>query len=127
VGLAGLGLGYRTQTYAQLNASLTYWLGVVATGLALMVALRLWTSAVTATARQLDLSPTGRIAEARLGVLTTSSASVMLNASIISLAALHSSVPMLLLGVAGLTTATVRGRLEMRRAVRRASRPGRRR
>jgi hypothetical protein len=123
--LAWLGLGFRTQTLTQPNPPLAYWLWMAATTLALMVALRLWASAVTATAGRLDLSATGRTAEARLGVLTSNAAFVMLNANVILLAALQSSVPMLLLGVGGLATAGVRGRLEMLRAVGRARRPRR--
>jgi MFS family permease len=115
--LAGLGLWARSRTYAQLNASWTYLLWVTATILALMVALRLWRSAATATARQLNLSPRGRTAEARLGALTSTAASVMLFANAIVLAAIQSSLLMLLLGVTGLAAAAVRGRMALRRAV----------
>jgi hypothetical protein len=123
--LAGFGLGVRSQTWARLNASWSFFLWEVATMLALMVALGLWRSAATATARQLDLSPTGRIAGARLGALTSTAASVMLATDVIVFAALQSSVLLLVVGVSGLAAAALRGRMAMRRAVARARRPRR--
>jgi hypothetical protein len=123
--LAGLGLGDSPRTFAQLDTSLAYLFAMTGTALVLVVALRLWTSAATATARQLDLSPAGRTAEARLGTLTSNAASVMVCANVLVFAAINSSVFSLTLGVVLLASTAVRGRMDMRRAVARARRPRR--
>jgi len=120
--LAGLVLGYRSQTYAQLNVSLAYFGWVTGTSLALVCAVGLWTSAAKATARQLDLSPRERSSEAVLGALTLNGASVMFYSYCILFAAAQSSVPWLLLPVVGLASTAVRGRMQMRQATGRARR-----
>jgi hypothetical protein len=129
--LTALGLGSRSHSYAQLNSSSTdfFWFG--GTALALMGALGLWASAARATARQLDLSPRERSAEAVLSVLTLNGVSVMSSANVMLIAAVHSSVSLLLLAIAGLGAVALRGRTRRRRAagpvgpLRRGSGPGR--
>ena len=129
--LTALSLGSRSHTYAQLNSSSADFFWVGGTALALMGALGLWVSAARATARQLDLSPRQRSAEAVLGVLTLNGVTVMASANITLIAAVHSSVSLLLLAVAGLVPTAVRGRIQMRpttgtdRRLRRGSGPGR--
>lgn len=70
--LAGLLLASRSHTFSQLNGSWTYSAGVLVTNLALMVALWLWPSAVTAMAQRLDLAPRVRSAEKMLGAAAVS-------------------------------------------------------
>jgi len=55
--LAGLVLASRAQSFSRLNESWVYLAGVLAADLALVVALWLWTSLVTAMAKRLDLAP----------------------------------------------------------------------
>ena len=62
-GLTGLILVTRSRTLAQQDLSWAYFSGLMVTALALAVAVRLWTSAATATARRLDLAPRVRAAE----------------------------------------------------------------
>jgi hypothetical protein len=121
-GLAGLVIVARSHTYAQLNTSWAYGGGEVATLLALMVALWLWTGAARATARQLDLAPRVRAAEKIFGVVTVLSLSVMVAVNVIWYASIEASVPLLLLG---LTTIALQGpsaTWRMRQAVRSARR-----
>ncbi len=120
--LAGLALAYRSQTYAQLNVSLAYFGWVTGTSVTLIGAVGLWTSAARATARQLDLSPRERSSEAVLGALTLNGAAVMFYSYCILFAAAQSSVPWLLLPVAGLASTAARGCMQMRRAAGRARR-----
>jgi hypothetical protein len=123
--LTALSLGSRSHTYAQLDSSTADFFWVGGTALALMGALGLWVSAARATARQLDLSPRERSAEAVLGVLTLNGVSVMAAANVTLIAAIHSSVSLLLLAVAGLVPMAVRGRMQMRPATGRARSPRR--
>jgi hypothetical protein len=119
--LTGLGLASRSQTYTQLVNWPDYgW--VAGTTLALMIALGLWASAANATARHLDLSPRERSAGAVLGALTLNGAFAMISATVLVNAAVESSLPTLLLAVASLATAAVRGRMQVRLAVGGASR-----
>ena len=123
--LTGLVLWSRSQTFAQLNLSAAYFGWVAGTTMALLGALRLWTSAAQAAGRQLDLSPRERSAEAALGVLTSNGVFVIVSANGILIAATLSSVPLLIVPAAGLPLAVVRGRMQMRRALGRAGRPRR--
>ena len=123
--LTGLVLWSRSQTFAQLNLSAAYFGWVTVTTMALIGALGLWTSAAKATARHLDLSPRERTAEAVLGVLTTNWTFVMVSTNGLLIAALQSSVPLLVIPVAGLALAAVRGRIQMRRVFGRPGHPGR--
>ncbi len=123
--LTALSLGSLSHTYAQLNSSSADFFWVGGTALALMGALGLWVSAARATARQLDLSPRQRSAEAVLGVLTLNGVTVMASANTTLIAAVHSSVSLLFLAVAGLAAAAVRGRMQLRSAMGRAGRPRR--
>ena len=123
--LTGLGLGSRSQTYAQLVSWSADFGWVGGTTLALMVALGLWASAAKVTATHLDLSPRERSAGAVLGALTLNGTSAMISASVIVIAAVHASVPLLLLAVAGLASAAVRGRKQVRLATGGARRPRR--
>ena len=110
----------RSHTFAQLNVSVAYYGWVTVTTMALIGALGLWRYAAKATAAQLDLSPRERTAEAVLGVLATNCAFVVVSANGLVIAALQSSVPLLVIPVACLSAGAVRGRLQMRRVLGRA-------
>ena len=116
--LTGLVLASRSQTFAQLNESWAYLLGVIVTSLALMVAIGLWISAAVATARHLHLSPRVRAAQMMLGAVTSIAVSVMLAVNIIWWSAIQSSVLLLLLGTTGLAVLIPAATMKMRRAVR---------
>jgi hypothetical protein len=129
--LTALSLGSRSHTYAQLNSSMADFFWVGGTALALTGTLGLWASTAKVTARQLDLSPRERSAEAVLGALTLNGVSVMASANVTLIAAVHSSVSLLLLAIAGLGAVALRWRTRLRPAVgpvgplRRGSGPGR--
>jgi hypothetical protein len=101
-GLAGLFLGARSMSSAQVNHSWAYGIGVVATTAALVVASGLWASAVTATAKRLKLATRARAAQPLLAAVTLTAAQVILPANLIWLAATQSSLPFLVVGVTNL-------------------------
>jgi hypothetical protein len=80
----------------QVPAGEGQWPGAAA---AIAVALGLWTSVAAAAARHLDLSPTVRAAEKRLGAAADPAVAVMISVTTIFYAAVQSSVPLLLLGL----------------------------
>lgn len=128
-GLAALVLVPGSLTYDQLSGSWVFFLCFVVTGLLLTVAFGLWARAAKATVRHLDLALRVRVGEMMLGVVTATAVSVMLAFNVILDSAIHSSVPLLLLGVAGLAVQSTATPGRMRRAVRRGRRlrsdPGR--
>jgi hypothetical protein len=101
-GLAGLVLGQRSMSFAQLSHSWAYATGVVATALALVVALGLWASAAGATAKHLKLATRARAAQPLLAAVTATAALVIVPANLIWLAVVQSSLPWLVVGVADL-------------------------
>ncbi len=66
-GLAGLFLGQRSMSFAQVSQSWAFFIGVTATAVALMVALGLWASAAALTAKHLKLAPRARACAAAGG------------------------------------------------------------
>ncbi len=123
--LTGIVLWSRSHTSALLDISAVYLGWATVTTMALIGALGLWRSAVKATAGHLDLSHRERTAEAVLGVLTTNWTFVMVSANGILLAALQSSVALLVIPIANLPLAVIRGRLQIRRVLGQAGRPRR--
>ena len=121
-GLAGLVLGQRSMTSAQLSQSWAYSIGVAATGLTLGVALGLWASAAAATAKHLKLAPRARAAQQLLAAVTLTAALAILSANIIWLAAIQSSLAWLLVGVANLASVGVVTSRGIGRAVRKSRR-----
>jgi uncharacterized protein YjeT (DUF2065 family) len=122
IGVAVLVLLAGSRTYHQLTGSLAFALILVVTGLLLMVAFRLWARAAKATVRHLDLALRVRAGEMMLAVVTATAVSVMLAFNIILSSAIDSSVPMLLLGVAGLAAQGAAAPMKMKQAVRRSRR-----
>ena len=76
-----------------------------------MVALGLWASAAAATAKHLKLAPRARAAQLLLAAVTLTAALAIVSANIIWLAAIQSSLPWLVVGVANLAwwASTCRG------------------
>ena len=101
-GLAGLFLGQRSMSSAELRHSGTYGAGVVATTVAIVAASGLWASAATATAKHLKLATRARAAQPLLGAVTLTAALAIVPANLIWLAATESSLPWLVVGVANL-------------------------
>jgi hypothetical protein len=101
-GLAGLFLGQRSMSSAELSHSGTYGAGAVATTAALVAASGLWASAATATAKQLKLATRARAAQPLLAAVTLIAAFAIVPANLIWLAATESSLPWLVVGVANL-------------------------
>ena len=120
--LAGLVLGQRSMSFAQLSHSWAYFIGVAATELALVVALGLWASAAAATAKHLKLAPRARAAQLLLAAVTLTAALTIVSANLFWLAAIQSSLPWLVFGVANLAVVGV----DMPRGIGRAVRKGRR-
>jgi hypothetical protein len=121
-GLAGLFLGQRAMSSAQLSHSWTYAAGVVATTAVLVAASGLWLSAAAATAKQLKLTTRARAAQPVLAAVTVTAASAIIPANLIWLAAIQSSLPWLVVGVANLALMGV----VMPRRIGQAVRQGRR-
>jgi hypothetical protein len=121
-GMAALVLLAGSRTYHQLTDSLVFALSLVVTGLLLTVAFGLWARAAKATVRHLDLALRVRVGEMMLAVVTATAVSVMLAFNVILSSAIDSSVPLLLLGVAGLAAPGAAAPLKMKQVVRRGRR-----
>ena len=115
-GMAALALVPGSRTYDQLSGSWVFFLGGVATALLLAAAFGLWASAAKATATHLDLAVRVRVGEMLLGVVTTTAVFAMLACNVILTSATHSSVSLLLLGVAGLAAQSAVATGRIRRA-----------
>jgi hypothetical protein len=121
-GLAGLFLGQRSMSSAQVNQSWTFGAGVVATTVALVAAAGLWASATTATAKHLKLATRARAAQPLLGAVTLIAALAIVPANLIWLAATQSSLPWLVVGVANLVLVGFVSPMMIGRAVRQGRR-----
>ena len=117
-GLTGLILVTRSRTFAQQDPSWAYFSGLMVTALALAVAVRLWTSAATATARRLDLAPRVRGAGKMLGAVAATAASCLTAFIVIWYAAVESSALYLSFGVTMLALQGRPGFVRLRRAAR---------
>jgi len=116
--LAGLVLASLSESFSQLNGSPTYLAGVLATSLALVVALWLWTSVITTAAKRLDLAPRVRKAEKILGMVATFAVSVVISVNVIWYSAIQSSVFQLLLGLTALAATALAAATKIRLAAR---------
>ena len=121
-GLAGLFLGERSMSSAQVNHSWTFGAGVAATTVALVTASGLWACAATATAKHLKLATRARAAQPLLGAVTLTAALAIVPANLIWLAATQSSLPWLVVGVANLVLVGVVSPRMIGRAVRQGRR-----
>lgn len=121
-GLAALILVPGTETYDQVNGSWAYGLGLAVSTLLLAVALGLWTSAATATARRLGLSSTVRAAEKVLAVVATAAISAAVYVNSIWISAIEGSATWLFFGLAGLAVLAASTTFRLRLAVRRGRR-----
>jgi hypothetical protein len=121
-GLAALFLGQRSMSSAQLSHSWAYAIGVVATTVALVAALGLWASAAAATAKHLKLATRARAAQPLLAAVTMTAVLAMVSANTIWLAAIQSSLPWLVVGVANLAVVSVVAPRRIGQAVRQGRR-----
>ena len=121
-GLAGLVLGQRSMSIAQLSQSWAYGIGVAATSLALVVALGLWASAAAATAKHLKLATRARAAQVLLAAVTMTAALAIVPANLLWLAAIQSSLAWLAVGVANLALVGIVAPRGIGRAVRKSRR-----
>ena len=121
-GLVVLSLTARSEPYVAYNISLVYFLGLNATALAVTITIGLWASAVTATARYLELTPRVRAAELVVGPVASSAVLVAVAVSNFWLSAVQASVLWLLAGIGLLVLASIQAPVRIRRAVRRGRR-----
>ena len=125
-GLAGLYVATSSMTFGQLSVSWVNFLGVVVTTLLLTVALWLWARAITATARQIDLSRRARNAHRALAATMASLVMISLAVNCIWLSVISTSTVSLVIGVSGLATQGLylTGRLRLAIRSDRRLRPG---
>jgi hypothetical protein len=121
-GLAGLVLGERSMSSAQLSQSWAYASGVIATTVALVAALGLWASAAATTAKHLKLATRARAAQPLLAAVTLTAALAIVPANAFWLAAVQSSLVWVAVGVANLALVGVVMPRRIRQAVRRGRR-----
>jgi hypothetical protein len=121
-GLAGLALFSGSRSLAQLNASLSYSLGLLATALALAIAIGLWASAAAAAAKHITLVPRARAAQLLLGEVTSTAVSAMVVANAVWLSVTQASVMELLVALLVLTLVSMSAPNRIRRAVRKGRR-----
>jgi hypothetical protein len=100
--VAWLTLWLRSMSFAQLSRSWAYLIGAFVTTLALVVALGLWASAAAATARQLRLAARAQAAQVLLAAATLTAVLAIVPANCLWLAAIQSSLPWLVVGLANL-------------------------
>jgi hypothetical protein len=120
--LVVLSLTLHSQPKAPLNVSLTYFLGFMATALALVITIGLWGAAVAATARHLELTPRVQAIELVVDAVTSTAVSGMVSASIIWLSAFQASVPWLVVGIGQLVLLSSYAPWRIGRAVRKGRR-----
>jgi hypothetical protein len=121
-GLAGLVLVSGSHSPAQLDASWAYWAGVLVTGLTTAVAIGLWGTTATATARYLTLAPGVRATQVVLGAVLSAASSTVIATVALWLAATQGSVTLLVVGMANLAVTGVLEPGRIGRAVRRGRR-----
>jgi hypothetical protein len=105
--VAALSAGSGSRSYAQLNTSWTYSVGLLAGGVVVAVAIGLWATAAVATARHLTLAPRVRAVQLVLGAVTRTTVMVMFVALVLWWSASQSSVLLLVLGLVDLGTGSV--------------------
>ncbi len=121
-GLAALILVPGTETYDQVNGSWAYGLGLAVTTLLLAVALGLWASTATTTAKRLGLSPRVRAAEKVLAPVAAAAISAAVYVDSIWLSAVQGSAYLLFFGLGGLVVLAASTTFRLRLAVRRGRR-----
>ena len=121
-GLAGLFLGQRSMSFAQVSQSWAFFTGVTATAVALMVALGLWASAAALTAKHLKLAPRARASQLLVAALSLTAALAIVPVNVIWFAAIQSSLGWLAVGVANLALVGVVAPRRIGRAVRQGRR-----
>jgi len=121
-GLAYLAVTASSQPLARQYSSLADLLALVATWLALIVAIGLWASAIVAMARHLKLTARVRAAELVLGSVIPAAVSVLFSAMVIWWSAAQASVAYLVIGVADMVVVIAVEPTRIGRAVRKGRR-----
>ncbi|HLK76578.1 MAG TPA: hypothetical protein VKU77_23430 [Streptosporangiaceae bacterium] len=121
-GLAWLAFMLRSMSFAQVNRSLAYVTGEIATSLAVVIALGLWASVAQATAKHLRFGPRARAAQPLLAAATMTGMLTILSANLIWTAVIQSSLLWLVVGVANLAAVGVVTPRMVGRAIRRGRR-----
>jgi hypothetical protein len=120
--LVAVFLGLRSQLDAPLNVSLPYFLGLMATALALVITIGLWAAVVAAATRHLKLAPRVRAVELVAGPVISTAVQVMVAASSIWDWAVQASVPSLVFGIGLLVALSTYAPIQLRQAVRKGRR-----
>jgi hypothetical protein len=121
--LAGLILVPSPMTFSEWNQSLTYLPGVLVVALLIAAAIWLWARAAATAAGHLDLPPKARTSERVLTAAASNAVSLMMSFLILWLAAVQSSLPMLIFGLSSIALRGIAGTGQLRGAIR----PGRHR
>jgi hypothetical protein len=121
-GLAAVVLTVRSHSLARLDTSLAYVLGLLATSLALAVAIGLWAATAGAAKRHLTLTPRVRAAQLVLNSVGWTAMLVLLSANVIWTSATQASVPWLLVGVGILVPLSITAPRKIKSAVRQGRR-----
>jgi hypothetical protein len=120
--LAGLSAGLGSRSYAQLDASWTYSAGLLAAGVVVAIAIRLWAAAAVAAARHLALAPQIRAVELVLAVVTRTTVMVMFVTLTLWWSATQSSDVLLVMALVNLGLGSVIVPARIGQAVRRGRR-----
>jgi hypothetical protein len=121
-GLVVLSVALRSQPKAPLNVSLAYFLGFIATALALMVTIGLWAGVVAAMAKNVKLTPRVRAVELVAGPVIWTAIQIMVSASSIWNWAVQASVSSLVFGIALLVALSAYAPMRIQQAVRKGRR-----
>jgi hypothetical protein len=121
--LAGLVLASAPVTFAQWNQSLTFALGALMTALLITAAIGLWARMAATTSGQLDIPRGAWTGERVLSVVAVMAVLLMMSCCILWLAAVQSSVPLLIFALISTSLQGVNQTVQMRGAIR----PGRHR
>jgi hypothetical protein len=120
--LVAVFLGLRSQPKAPLNVSLAYFLGFIATALALIVTIGLWAGVVAAMAKNVKLTPRVRAVELVAGPVIWTAIQIMVSASSIWNWAVQASVSSLVFGIALLVALSAYAPMRIQQAVRKGRR-----
>jgi hypothetical protein len=121
-GLVALSVTLSSQPKAPLDVSLAYFLGLMATALALAVTIGLWAAVVAAMAKHLKLAPRVRAVELVAGPVISTAVQMGVSATIIWNWAVQASVSSLVFGIGLLVLLSTYAPLQIRQAVRKGRR-----
>jgi hypothetical protein len=121
--LVAVSLTLHSQTYAEMNnVSLAYFLGLIATALALVITIGLWAAVVAATSKHLKLTPRVRTVELVAGPVIATAVQIMVSASSIWNWAAQASISSLVFAIGLLVLLSTYAPRRIRQAVRKGRR-----